>query len=66
MKNSALALAGVFFLLMSLVHFFRLIYPFAIMVNNYNIPQEASAVFFVASALVAALMFRARSIPLGL
>lgn len=59
MKNKALTVAGVLFLIFALVHLMRLFYPFPVTINNYSIPIWISGLVFIIAGLISSLMFYA-------
>jgi len=61
MKNTALLVAGLIFLLVALAHLLRLVFSVEIMIAGTVIPQNLSIVASIVALILAIWMFRARS-----
>lgn len=57
MKNKALGIAGIIFLLVAVVHLSRLFYPFEVVFGDYHVPVWVSGIGFVIAGLLSSLMF---------
>jgi hypothetical protein len=56
-KNIPLIFSGILFFLVALLHLYRLINPFVIMIDGHIIPIWASAVLFIVTGLLSLWMF---------
>lgn len=56
-KKKALCVAGIVFLLVALVHLYRIFYPFSIMVEGHAVPHEASIIGAIVFGLLSMWMF---------
>ena len=59
MKNMALMVAGIIFLLVGLAHVVRLAYHIEIMAGGHVLPMGISVAGFIFAILMSAWMFRA-------
>lgn len=57
-KNVALIGAGTLFFLAALVHLYRLIHPFNLVINDYPVPLWANGIAFIAFGFLSLWMFR--------
>ncbi len=58
MKDVALKISGIIFLLIAGLHFLRLVFKIEVMAGHLVIPLWASMVGFVISTFLSAMMFR--------
>ncbi len=57
-RKAALNIAGVIFLLMSILHLVRLIFKLEVVIGNFTIPLWYSLVGFIVPFLLSVWMFR--------
>lgn len=57
MKNLALITAGVIFLVVALIHLFRLIHPFNLTIGHYEVPLWVNLIAFIVIGFLSLWMF---------
>ncbi len=57
MKRSPLVVAGFVFLIVAIVHFFRVYYHWPVTIAGYSIPDSASVIALIIAVILALWMF---------
>jgi hypothetical protein len=51
-------IASVFFGIAGLIHLYRIVFPFRIMIGNYEVPNFASLVFLILAIILCVVLWK--------